>query len=369
MTDAATDSERPGHGGRILEIGEIGLFYLTLPERTDALYASYRADLKNGRRYLGIAAMWTAVRAARRGKYDLIVLHPPLYPGWHPRSFLAALKFSLFRGRISDTYGAVVSPLLFGALRFVRLPPLVVVDKSDSFGIPRHHHFLFDKAVAYLKRELPVDHWQTLYGSAHSRLPGLHFRLGKRWQRRVAKLRPIALGLHECGVEAALKAYGAEKKTDVFFAGGVAGNSVARAQVPQLIEQLRAAGVSVDFPQERLPFEEFIRRCAQSWLTLSPEGLGWDCYRHVEAAIAGSVPLFNAPTIHRYKPLVVGEQCLVYFPDEDNIVDVVRAALSNKARLRKMAKSAHDHARRHLTDAAVSHDIMRTYGGISVAGI
>lgn len=362
MADMAASKAQPEDKRRILEIGEIGLFHAAMPGNTDTCFASYRADMRHARKWLGIRRFVSMVRAARRGDYDLIVVHPPFYPGWHPRSFLAALKFTLFRGNFSDIYGALVSPLMYEALRLVSLPGMIAIDKSDSFGIPRHHHFLFDKVDYYFKRELPVDHWQTLYASAHRRLPGFSFRMKKRWQRRIAKLRPIALGIYADKVEAARAAYGSAKTSDVFFAGAVDGNSTVRGQVPRLVEQLRAAGISVDCPRERLPFDEFIKRCAQSWLTLSPEGLGWDCFRHVEAAIAGSVPLVNAPTIHRYRPLVVGEQCFVYYPDEDNFVARVKGYLADKQRLQRMAASAHEHALAHLTNQAVARALLDMYG-------
>ncbi|MFN0264105.1 glycosyltransferase [Tepidamorphus sp. 3E244] len=353
---------QPDIHGRILEIGELALFQYALPEHTDSFLTSYRADKLWGRKFLTVTNLVRAVRKARRGDYRLIVLSAPIYPGWHPRSFLAALKFTLLKGKPQHLYGALVSPLLFELFRFIPMPPLIAIDKEDSFAIPSHQHFLFDKADHYFKRELPVDHWQVLYGSAHRRLPGYNFRSKKAWQRRIAKLKPLILSTDVVKSDMAAAAFGAEKTTDIFFAGQTDGNSVVRGQVPALIEKLRDAGFKVDYPTQRIPYDEFIQRCAQSWLTLSPEGLGWDCFRHVEAALAGSVPLMNAPTIHRYKPLVVGEQCLVYFPDEDNIVDVVTAALADKPRLERMARSAHEHAKAHLTLPACARDIVETYG-------
>ncbi|MCB1473247.1 MAG: glycosyltransferase family 1 protein [Rhodobiaceae bacterium] len=363
MTETAEDGAGPAGKGRILEIGEIELFSFEMADRTDAFYTSYRADLRRGRPYLGVINLWKAVRAAWRGEYDLIVLSPPFYPGWHPRSFLAALKFTLLRGRIGEAYGAVVSPLLFQALRFIPLPqPLIALELTDSFGIARHQHFLLDKATVFCKRELPVDHWKTLFGSAHRRLPGRRVRMSRRWQQRVAKLRPIGTGFDQWRVGEAGAVFGCEKTSDVFFMGDVAANSTARREAPRLIAQLREAGFKVDFPDTRLDYPEYIRRCAQSWITLSPEGFGWECYRHIEAAIAGSVPLVSVPTIHRYKPLVIGRHCLVYYPDEDNIVEVVRDALSDKARLGAIAQAAHEHAVENLTTLATARDLLRTHG-------
>lgn len=348
---------------RILEIGETGLFHWGLPDRTDALYASYRADLRSARPYLGLRNLLKAFRDIRAGRYGLVVLHPPLYPGWHWRSFLAALKFTILKGRPLDLYGACTSPIYFALLRLLPSCRSIAIDRSDSFGLPRHAFFLLDLVDTFYKRELPYDHWKVFFGSAHRRLPGRTFRLKKRWLRRVAKLRPIGLGLPIRQAGQAEVASTTEKASDVFFAGTISGNSSVRAAVPDLIDKLKAAGISVDMPEGPLPVEEFMRRCARAWITLSPEGLGWDCYRHMEAALAGSVPLVSAPTIDRYRPLIIGEQCLCYFPDEDRIVAIVAAALADKEKLKAMALSAQEHVRKHHIESAICLDLLVRHCG------
>ncbi len=353
----------PPTTGRILEIGEIGLFHWAMPDRTDALYSSYRADLRTGRSYLGLRTLLKAFRDIRANRYELVVLHPPMYPGWHWRSFFAAFKFTMLKGRPRDLYGAVTSPIYFALLRMLPSCRVIAVERADSFGLPRHAFFLLDLAEAYYKRELPYDHWQVFFGSAHRRLPGKNFRLKKCWSRRLAKLRPIGLGLPRRQAEQAEAAFPAEKTSDVFFAGSIAGNSSVRAAVPALIEKLKAAGFTVDVPDRHLPVEEFMKRCAQAWITLSPSGLGWDCYRHMEAALAGSVPLVSAPTIDRYRPLTIGEQCLCYHPDEDRIVAIVGAALADKERLGAMALSARQHVMEHLTEPAICLDLLARHCG------
>lgn len=363
MEQDEDSAAEPTGASHILEIGETGLFHWGMRERTDALYASYRADLRKGRPYLGLRSLLKAFRHVRRGRYGLVVLHPPLYPGWHWRSFLAAVKFSVLKGRPRDLYGAVTSPLYFSLLRLLPACRMIAIERSDGFGLPAHAFFLLDRAEAFYKRELPYDHWHVFFGSAHRRLPGKRFRLEKRWSQRVAKLRPIGLGLPLNAEKQANAAHPAEKMTDVFFAASIAGNSSVRAEVPALLDKLRAAGFTVDAPDRHLAAEEFMKRCAQAWITLSPAGLGWDCYRHMEAAVAGSVPLVSAPTIDRYRPLVIGEQCLSYHPDEDRIVDIVGAALADKERLRAMALSARQHVLKHLTIHAICVALLAQHGG------
>ncbi len=123
---------------RILEIGETGLFHWALPDRTDTFYTSYRADLRKTRPYLGLRSLLSAFRDIRAGRYGLVVLHPPLYPGWHSRSFLAAFKFTVLKGRPGDLYGAVTCPIYFALLRLLPSCGMIAIERSDGFGLPRH---------------------------------------------------------------------------------------------------------------------------------------------------------------------------------------------------------------------------------------
>lgn len=334
-----------------------------MPSQTTALYASYRADLRRDRPYLTLRRFLQARRDIRVGRYDAVILHPPFYAGWQPRSFLAALKFTLLKGRWRDIYGALTSPLWFELVRHLPTTvPIAAIDRSDSFGTPAHHFFLLDKTSAFFKRELPVDHWQVFYATGHRRLPGLSFRSKEKWKRRVAKLRPIGLGATREQAAAARTVQPADKTSDVFFAGSVEGNSWVRQDVLRQIEVLRARGIRVDVPQERLSLADYLQRCSQAWLTLSPEGLGWDCYRHHEAAMVGSVPLVSVPTIHRFRPMVVGTHCLTYHPDEDRLCDVVEEALADKDRLRRMAEATRAHAWANHTEYALCRAILSDLG-------
>lgn len=348
-------------GPKVLEIGEHAFFSRAMPDVTEGYFTGYRAPYRGKRPFFGVLAFIRTLLAVRRGDYDLIVVAPPFYPGWSPRSILAAFKFTVVRGRPGELWGALISPLTFALLRFFPGERMIAVDRSDSFGLPRHSFFLLDKARAFFKRELPIDHWQTLYGSGHRRLPGASFRRKRRWVERIGKLRPIGLGLRTELEAAALAAGNAVKRRDVFFAGSISGNSSLRALVPAQLAALRAAGVDVDWPEKPVPRAEFYQRCAEAWLVLSPAGLGWDCYRHVEAALCGSVPLVSAPSIDRYKPYVIDEHCIAYHPDENRLVETVVAALKDKKRLAAMAAAARDHATAHLTEAAMCRALLTEF--------
>src|SRR6202022_862497 len=73
--------------------------------------------------------------------------------------------------------------------------PIAIWDWEDSPFIFRHNGFLLDRATLLFKRELPADHWRVFMRTVHERLPTPRFRMLDKHRRRVAKLRPISLGL------------------------------------------------------------------------------------------------------------------------------------------------------------------------------
>jgi len=145
-----------------------------------------------------------------------------------------------------------------------------------------------------------------------------------------------------------------EKTTDVFFAGRVEGSSWIRTTGIQELSGLGTKGVKVDFVQGTISRDEFYRRCASSWLTWSPEGFGWDCFRHYEAPACGSVPVCNYPTIERHRPLVSGEHALFYSGEPGTLEKAIIQALADKDRLRQLAQRGRQHVLANHTPAALA---------------
>jgi glycosyltransferase involved in cell wall biosynthesis len=240
--------------------------------------------------------------------------------------------------------------------------PIAVWDWEDSPFIFRHNQFLLDRATLFFKRELPIDHWRVFMRTVHERLPTPRFRLLEKQRRRVAKLRPISLGLPR-GREAlpAARPVAADQKTsDVFFAGRVAGSSTVRERGLAELNALRGSGIRVDIPETPLPLDEYLARMARSWLTWSPEGYGYDCFRTYEAAICGSVPILNRQTVERHKPLRDGEHCFYYDVEEGNLAETITRALCNRDRLSQMARAARDLVLNDHTPAALARHIAET---------
>lgn len=341
---------------RILVIGDYSHIKSQYPERTTLLWTGARPPA-DSRAIDGMATpgrVMRALREAREGKYDVVVAYPHRYSAWHPRYW--------FRGLLSTPlhpWAGLTRAFGVNWLRW-RDPkvPVVAVDMGDAFGIPRSAIFLLDRAAVFLKRELPVDNWQVFYGSAHPNLPTLRFRKKPRWQRRLHKLRPISLPLIDFDPAMRLADF-PDKTHDIFFIGGVDGNSSVRAAGLPELERLKALGYKIDQPTQRLDRRAYLERMSHSWIAWSPEGLGWDCNRHYEAAIAQSVPLMNHPTIIRHAPMLEGVQGLYYDPEPGGLERRAVAALADKDHLRAMAIAARDHAFAHTTVAAHCDYILR----------
>jgi hypothetical protein len=301
-------------------------------------------------------------QALRRPDVDLVVCHPNFSAPWSPRR-LGRIIFSrkLLEGR------AGFLPA-FGPELLRRKPKarLVVIDHEDLPVINRDNLFLLDRCDLYFKRELPPDHWRVLLKTAHPNLPTPRFRLERRHSAWIGKLRPISIGLPTHGRWRT--AAPQEKRVDVFFSGRVAGSATLRSRGLAELKALAGQGVTIDAPETPLPPEEFYRRCAAAWLVWSPEGLGWDCFRHYEAPVCGAAPLINTPTIERHQPLRGGEHAVYYDPEPGGLTRAAMAALADKPALARMALAARAHVLAHHTPEALARHVVETAraGGESV---
>ncbi len=343
-------------GPRILEIGDRVLFKSAMPEATTLVWTGIEALTvpKVEHESFGPSNARHLVAAMRRQHCDLIVCHPPTYAPWEPRwiARLIGKHFILFPRPLVRGLGTAVA-------RLAGTTPLAVIDSGDSFGINRHNFPLLDRCRYWFKRELPADHWKVFFKSAHPDLPTRRFRSRPRHRRRLAKLRPISLGLSEETLRLAT-ACPADKTVDLFFAGAMEHTSSVRETGLAQLRALREEGYAIDIAEERLPPAEFLARCARAWLTWSPEGYGWECFRHYEAAACGSVPVMNYPAIHRHQPLQAGEHGFYYAPEGDALGRSVREALADKPRLARIAESARAHVLRHHTQRGLCDYVLET---------
>jgi hypothetical protein len=288
----------------------------------------------------------------RHQQYDLVIAGDTGFPHFNPRK-------GLLRNFCDTTWKTLRHPNLIAGRRFPfsRLSvPLAGLDLSDSMVVDNRRFRVLERCVCFFKRELPQNPSNTfLYTTAKTEnscnVTNIEF-----FRNAIEKLRPISLGI-DSAIAARISEIHPEKRVDVFYAGRLENRMNRQAGLKQL-QQLKAEGYAVDVASERLPQDEFFRRCAQAYLVWSPEGNGWDCWRHYEAALAGSVPLMQTPTIRRHAPLRDEVHAIYYFIEEDHLAVRVRQALQNRPRLVEMGRAARQHVLTWHTHAALSRYVI-----------
>jgi hypothetical protein len=289
---------------------------------------------------------------ARAGRFDLVVVGSSLYPKFNPRK-------GWFRNlaNIAGKYFQHPRLLTASEFPFARIPTtLAALDLEDNSIVGNRRFQHLEKAACYFKRELPQNPCNAfLYTHPKTECNGnvLQTEPFRHW---VPKLRPISLGIADDRA-ANLALIETPKKTDVFFAGNVSFRPNRLAGIRQL-ERLKAEGFKIDIASGRLPFDEFIQRCAQAHLVWSPEGFGWDCYRHYEVGAAGSVPLLQVCPLFRHKPFEENETAVYYAVEGDGLIERVRYALRNRARLVEMGRAARQHVLQWHTHLALSRYVI-----------
>jgi glycosyl transferase family 1 len=338
---------------RFLEIGEFSLIKRCIPEQTTFIFTG-----ANPRRLSDIAFQSFSptkaielLRGLRGHAWDLVFCFPPALPLWDRRRGVAGLPSTLarliFRFRALGTYVARYSHI-----------PVVVLDYNDTASVSIPGLPLLDRSIAYFKRELPLDPAKALFNvvprfRTHRRVMSSAF-----FERNRTKFRPISAAVSEETAQIA-KHLRPEKTVDVFFAGSRLNSEIRRRGFDELGE-LAKRGYIIDVSEGGLSKRDYLERCARSRLTWSPEGFGWECLRHYEASLCGSVPLLSSPGIRRYQPLQDGVHAYIYSDEPGGLVHAVETALAQKPALELMAGRARQHALAHHTHERICEHIVAT---------
>jgi hypothetical protein len=343
-----------------LKFVEVGAPWLktAFPDQTvcfSNFHTRRNADPANGLHHISLDTLPKLNRALHDPDVSLVVCRPGFYPPWHWRW----ISRELFSRRALQGQSRLFGALGAQMLRFPIAAPIAVLDTEDYPAIPSDRMFLLSRCALYFKRELPPDHWRLFMGTVHPSLPSRRLRQESRYRAMLEKVRPLSLGL-PLDSRGLLPMSVAEKTADVFFAGDTASSSTVRATGMREIVALREQGITVDIPDQRLPLPEFYKRASQAWLVWSPEGLGWDCFRHYEAPACGSVPVINQPSIERHQPLAAGEHAFYYDPAPGELTRTIRAALADKDRLRAMAAAGQAHVMAQHTPEALARYVVET---------
>lgn len=295
----------------------------------------------------------------KREKYELIYAGSTRFPYFNPRKgFFKNLAHVV--GKYFQNPHLILDRFPY-AQNAARLAGL---DLECCPVIDNRRFRVLDLCICYFKRDLPQNPCNAfLYTDSKTECSGNVLNT-PRFNGWVRKLRPISLGIDDA-LAAKLAVIEGPKKTDVFFAGDLSCRPNRMSGFHHL-KRLKSEGYNIDIALERIPHEEFIRRCAQAYMVWSPEGFAWDCYRHYEVGASGSVPLMQISPSYCYSPFMDGENAIFYNVECDHLAVRVRQALQNRARLAEMGRAARWHVLRWHTHEAlgryVVEETFRTLG-------
>lgn len=234
--------------------------------------------------------------------------------------------------------------------------PIIVLDFEDEDIVHPAHRPLMAAAHRIFKRELPLDRWRLARPFPMASVQEDRLRRDPQALAMVRKLRPLPLGL-PLGLPAPPPPV--PRRHDLFFAGtGVDVPGHRQAGFAELAA-LASEGLRLDLPSGRLSRLEHLGHCRAARLTWSPPGYGWQCFRHAEAALCGSVPLLSYPTVETHAGFVDGRQALFYDPAPGGLTLAVRRALVDPDRLEVLGQAAREHVLRHHTPEAIAAYILR----------
>lgn len=318
---------------RVLEISRVGLFCALLPKSTTWIRwgGPLVADEPNNPETLSVKTLIRTLILLTKREFDLIVL-PAIHPEHsHGQSGYKNAAKSALRSLADQQLSAKLLSIL-GLSKSRK----IILDISDDRHLCETALRLFPDSERYFKRELDL-------GKSYA--PGI-----------LEKLRPIPLFVPNEERIPAKKS----KIYDVFFSGALC--SPARRKAVAEALKLEAQGIATYIPDAPLPYDEFLDALSRSWLVLSPEGLGWDCYRHYEACLAGAVPVINEPSYRRRLFLQEGSHSFYYKPEGSQLTDCLTKLLSDKQKLTEVAEAGRRHVLAHHTRAAIARQIASDIG-------
>lgn len=174
--------------------------------------------------------------------------------------------------------------------------------------------------------------------------------------RDISKLRPISLGVPD-GM-AGNRPIRKDKSWDIFFAGDLHEKGFRG----RLVGELQALAGKQNWKillRERMPQGEYWKCLEFSRLCLSPPGMGWDCWRHYEAMLAGAIPVMPYPTTLQHQPAIEGQHCFYFAPEPGGLTRCLEKALAEPERLPAMAAAGRDHVLKHHTYSKLCEYVVR----------
>ena len=296
---------------------------------------------------IGWPAVGRALRLASGQRWDLAVVNMRAFCFLRSHASLGDGLWRLLRAAFASPR-QLGELLVFGRLRQAGIP-IALVNRSDRGGVWNGSEWFFRNSHACFIRELhPDPRWSVRDLSETN-----------RWSRKLAgigrsgigaadwdKLLPISVGMPD---PASYPPPGA-KEFDVLYGHGpdFRDKPLRDRLLAELQDACRRQGLRLKLV-DRVPKAEWIRLMAASRLVFSPPGVGWDCWRHYEAMLAGAIPLMTYPTILRYQPPVDNVEGFYFAPEPGGLDRALAQAWSQRDRFQEISSAGRDLVLRHHT--------------------
>jgi hypothetical protein len=228
---------------------------------------------------------------------------------------------------------------------------LAIIDMTDHRSVHRRDAGLLKRCDLYFKRELADNLWGSLEAIVPAGRCLGYVSTRETYAVLAKKLRPISLG---CADASLIPPSFGGKKYDVFYAATNHFDVIpSRWDAATVASNLHRDGFNIYQPKQPIDRESFARAIAESWICLSPGGVGWDCYRHYEVAGQGSCPVMRMPSITQNAPFVHGESCY-YFEGAADLEALLKKILQDKTQLARVTDGAFRHVSTHHTYSGIA---------------
>ncbi len=226
----------------------------------------------------------------------------------------------------------------------IELPPIVVIDDTDeSFLWPRDFE-LFMNCVIYFKREMPFDKFMCF------RL--FEEKLNKQQKIDLTqKLRPIWISYDMESLSAftdidTLVPY-EKRDIDISFFCNIH-MSHNRIEILPLLDALGKKYNVVTTESGKFAKSEFYDHLKRTKIGISLEGRAWDCPKHYELMLCGTLLLVSRPTIELAIDLKDGENCVFIDNKLQNLESLVNSYLADIALSSRIANNGYELTRKSL---------------------
>jgi hypothetical protein len=244
----------------------------------------------------------------------------------------------------------------------IKLPPFIVIDDlDDSFIWPQDFELLLNCKL-YFKRELPFDRFFCfrLFEPMLNKDKNQFITLAE-------KLRPIWISYDIESISSYIDINNQINYTDrdidiILLFNHLA--SYTRPRLLSLADNMASKWKVISTKARRFSKQEFYELAKRSKIAISPEGRGWDCPKHYEFMLCGTLPFFTRPTIELAYELKDGENCVFIENNPRDFFKKLEYYLSHTSLSAKVAQESYNLAKNTLGNDMLVKYVLNTYSKV-----